>query len=90
MNNLKVFDKTQFLILILALASFATSIIFSMVMIATGTPVVEDGVVKEVIYNPALQALYSFFVFGHFLGLTWFLGRLITYKLRKKEADLLS
>ena len=90
MNNLKVFDKTQFLILILTLSSFVTSIIFSMIMIATGTPVVEDGMVKEVVYNPTLQSLYSFFVFGHFLGLTWFLGRLITYKLRKKEADLLS
>jgi len=90
MNNLKVFDKTQIRIMILTIASFAISIIFMIAAIATGEPVIEDGVIKDVIYNPTLQALYSFFVFGHFLGLTWFLGRLITYKLRKKEADLLS
>ena len=90
MNNLKIFDKAQFLILILTLASFLISIIFLIAMLFTGTPVIEDGVIKEVTYNPTLQSLYSFFVFGHILGLVWFIGRLITYKLRKKEADLLS
>ena len=89
MRELKLFDKTQLLIAIFAVASFITSIIFFFIMSFTSKTLVDEEGLSTIVYDPTLQGIYSFFTFAHILGIVWFVARIITYKLRLKEADTL-
>ena len=87
MNELKIFDKYQLLISIIAVASFILSIVFFFAMSFTSQTLVDEEGMKTIVYNTTLQGLYSFFTFAHILGIVWFVGRIITFPLRKKEYD---
>ena len=89
MDELKRFDKYQLLIAILSASSFALSTVFFIIMYFTAQIVVEDGELQKIIYDPTLQGIYSFFIFAYLLGSVWFVTRLLTYQLRKKEIEAL-
>ena len=89
MDELKRFDKYQLLIAILSASSFALSTVFFIIMYFTAQIVVEEGELQKIIYNPTLQGIYSFFTFAYILGSVWFIARLLTYSLRKKEYDII-
>ena len=89
MNKIKLFDKVQLLIAIFTASFFLVSIIVYFAMAITSQVVVEEENIQKIVYNPTLQGLYSFFVFGHLLGVVWFVTRLMTFKMRRKEADFL-
>ena len=89
MNELKLFDKTQLLISISAIASLLLSTVFFFAMSFTSQTLVDEEGKSQIFYNPTLQGLYSFFIFAHILAIVWFVARLITFKLRKKEYDLI-
>ena len=90
MNRFKFFDRPQLLISIIGIASLSVSSILLVTMVLTGEAVyLEDGTVDYVIYNSVISNLHTFFVVIHLLMVTWFAARAITYKMRKKEADIL-
>ena len=89
MNELKRFDKYQLLIAILSASSFALSMVFFFIMYFTAQIVVEDGELQKIVYDSTLQGIYSFFTFAYILGSVWFIARLLTYSLRKKEYDII-
>ena len=89
MNKIRLFDKVQLLIAIFTASFFLISIIVYFAMTFTSQVVVEEENIQKIVYNPTLQGLYSFFVFGHLLGVVWFVTRLMTFKMRRKEADFL-
>ena len=85
MNELKLFDKAQLLLSISAIVSFLLGTVFFFAMQFTSQTLVNEEGVSQIFYNPTLQGLYSFFIFAHLLAIVWFVARLITYQLRKKE-----
>ena len=87
MDEVKIFDRYQLLIAILSAASFALSTIFFIIMYFTAQIVVEDCELQKIVYDSTLQGIYSFFTFAYILGSIWFVARLITFKLRKKEIE---
>ena len=89
MDEVKIFDKYQLLIVVLSASSFALSTVFFIFMYFTAQIVVEEGELQKIIYNPTLQGIYSFFTFAYILGSVWFIARLLTYSLRKKEYDII-
>ena len=89
MDELKRFDKYQLLIAILSASSFALSTVFFIIMYFTAQIVVEEGELQKIVYDSTLQGIYSFFTFAYILGSVWFIARLLTYSLRKKEYDII-
>ena len=89
MAELKRFDKYQLLIAIISASSFALSMIFFVIMYFTAQIVVEEGELQKIVYDSTLQGIYSFFIFAYILGSVWFVARLLTYQLRKKEIEAL-
>ena len=84
---MKLFDKWQKIILIgLGVSSFLM-ITFYIAMVMTATPVDNpDAIFHEYKFNYTLQLFYSTFFFVQLAFGAWFLARLITFKMRKKEA----
>ena len=90
MNELKRFDSPQLMIGIIGIAGFINSIILFLVMFLTATVNYDsEGHMEYLTYNPVLQSLYSIFALGNILALTWFVIRLATFRMRKKEYDAL-
>ena len=90
MHELKRFDRPQLMIGIVGIACFINSIVFFVVMFLTATVNYnEAGQMESLSYNPVLQSLYSIFALGNILALVWFLIRLLTFRMRKKEEDAL-
>lgn len=90
MNELKRFDRPQLMIGIIGIACFINSIILFLVMFLTATVNYDsEGHMESLTYNPVLQSLYSIFALGNILALTWFVIRLVTFRMRKKEYDAL-
>ena len=87
MNELKRFDRPQLMIGIIGIASFINATIFFVIMFITASVEVVDGVIESITYNPILQSFYSIFLSMNLLCVVWFVIRLLTYRLRKKEAD---
>ena len=89
MNELKRFDRYQILIGIIAASCFLLSIIMFIIMVFTADVVIEEGKIQTITYNFVLQNIYTFFTLAHILAAIWFIARLITFKLRKKEYELI-
>ena len=91
MNRLRYFDRYQYLIVIVAIASLAVSMIFLVVMLFTATPVYaeETGELIDLKYNSIIQIIYSSIVLIHLTASAWFIARTITYKMRCKEEETL-
>ena len=89
MKEIKFFDRYQLIIAIIGVGAFLTAMIIFVPMFLTSTVQYDaEGVVETIVYNPVLQVFYSVFMLTHFLALTWFIVRALTFKMRKKEYDL--
>ena len=85
---MKFFDKWQKAFLIGAGASGFLAAIFYVLTVMTAKVVegTEDYLIPQYEYNYTYQVFYSAFFFVQLAFGTWFLARLITFKMRKKEA----
>ena len=85
---MKFFDKWQKMILIgLGISAFLMVIFYAMmVMTAKVVEGTEDYLIPQYEYNYTYQVFYSTFFFMQLAFGAWFLARLVTYKMRKKEA----
>ena len=89
MNKFKYFDRPQLLISIVGVSAFAISLIIYVIMFLTAQVIYSDeGVMENMIYNETLQNIYTLFLAIHLGAVTWFIARSITFKRRKKEADI--
>ena len=85
---MKFFDKWQKIILIgLGVSGFLMVVFYiAMVMTAKVVEGTEEYLIPQYEYNYTYQVFYSAFFFVQLAFGTWFLARLITFKMRKKEA----
>ena len=85
---MKFFDKWQKAFLIGAGASAFLAAIFYVLTIMTAKVVegTEDYLIPQYEYNYTYQVFYSTFFFVQLAFGAWFLARMITFKMRKKEA----
>ena len=84
---MRLFDKTQIIISICGVASSILTLIFLVVCLLTATPVYdENNVLVKIVYLDVPQAFLSIFFFLSAASTVWFIARLVTYKMRKKEA----
>ncbi len=87
MNNRKLFDKCQIILMMISIPSLIISLVLNVFLMNTATKqIIEE---KEVIvYNPYFQSFFLIFYFIHLTALIWFVIRLFTYKLRSKESNI--
>ena len=86
MKENRLFDRYQLILIIAAIAMLTTSFIVFVPMYLTATVQYDEaGVVETIVYNRVLQGLYGAFFLLHLIALLWFILRLATFKLRKKE-----
>ena len=85
---MKFFDKWQKIILIgLGVSGFLMVVFYiAMVMTAKVVEGTEEYLLPQYEYNYTYQVFYSAFFFAQLAFGAWFLARLITFKMRKKEA----
>lgn len=85
---MKFFDKWQKIFLIGTGVSAFLMVIFYTMMVMTAKVVegTEDYLIPQYEYNYTYQVFYSTFFFMQLAFGAWFLARLVTYKMRKKEA----
>lgn len=90
MNKFKYFDKIQFIISIIGVASFIMFIVMYFVSLFTSqVKLNEAGDVEDIIFNPVLQNIFMAFLIINALANIWFIARSLSYKARKKEAEAL-
>ena len=84
---MKLFDKTQMILSICGVATLILSLITFVITIMTATPIYdENNALVKMVYLDVPQTLFTIFFFICLASSVWFLARLITYKMRKKEA----
>ena len=85
---MKFFDKWQKIFLIGTGVSAFLMVIFYAMMVMTAKVVegTEDYLIPQYEYNYTYQVFYSTFFFMQLAFGAWFLARLVTFKMRKKEA----
>jgi len=90
MNNKRLFDRPQLIIGIIGISAFFVATILYVVMLITANVTyLDNGEIDTLTYNPTLFSIRSIFSCIYLLALVWFVIRLITFKMRNKEEDLL-
>jgi len=90
MNNKRLFDRPQLIIGIIGISAFFVATILYVVMLITAdVTYLDNGEIDTLTYNPTLFSIRSIFSCIYLLALVWFVIRLITFKMRNKEEDLL-
>jgi len=90
MNNKRLFDRPQLIIGIIGISAFFVATILYVVMLITAdVAYLDNGEIDTLTYNPTLFSIRSIFSCIYLLALVWFVIRLITFKMRNKEEDLL-
>lgn len=90
MNNKRLFDRPQLIIGIIGISAFFVATILYVVMLITANVTyLDNGEIDTLTYNPTLFSIRSIFSCIYLIALVWFVIRLITFKMRNKEEDLL-
>ena len=86
MGRIKLFDRYQMILAIVAGASLVVSFIFFVPMYLSASFIYDEmGMLETVEYDSTLQTIYSIFSLLHATALVWFLTRIITFKMRQRE-----